>query len=102
MVLTAVNPEIEPVVNLATTTKMVLILEYDGTRYHGFQLQAGLLTIQGEMEKALWKLTGERTRVAAASRTDTGVHARGQVVSFRSNSPHSLKTFINGLNYYLP
>ena len=102
MVLTAVNPEVEPVVSLATTTRIVLILEYDGTRYHGFQLQASLTTIQGEIEKALWKLTGEKTRVMAASRTDAGVHAKGQVVSFKTRSPHSLRTFINGLNYYLP
>jgi len=102
MVLSTVNPEVAPVVSLATTTEIGLILEYDGTRYHGFQLQTSLPTIQGEMEKALEKLTGEKTRVMAASRTDAGVHARGQVVSFRTRSPHSLKTFVNGLNYYLP
>jgi len=102
MVLTTVNAEAEWVKSVAMTTKIVLILEYDGTRYHGLQLQAGLPTIQGEIEKALWKLTGERTRVVAASRTDAGVHARGQVVSFRAGSPHSPRTFVNGLNYYLP
>jgi tRNA pseudouridine38-40 synthase len=84
------------------TTKMVLIMEYDGTHYHGFQLQANLPTIQEESEKALWKLTGERTRVMAASRTDAGVHAKGQVVSFRTKSPLPPQTFVNGLNYYLP
>ena len=87
---------------LAMTTKMVLIMEYDGTHYHGFQLQAKLPTIQGEAEKALWKLTGERTRVMAASRTDSGVHARGQVVSFRTSSSLPPPTFVSGLNYYLP
>ena len=102
MVLTEVNSEVEPVVSRATTTKIALILEYDGTRYHGFQLQASLPTIQGEIEKALKKLTGEGTRVMSASRTDAGVHARGQVVSFRTGSFHSLRTFVNGLNYYLP
>ncbi|MFC1933509.1 tRNA pseudouridine(38-40) synthase TruA [Chloroflexota bacterium] len=102
MVFTTVNPEVKPVVSLATTTKIVLILEYDGTRYHGFQLQVNQPTIQGEIEEALWKLTGERTRVIAASRTDAGVHARGQVVNLRTKSSHSLQTFINGLNYYLP
>ncbi len=56
---------------------MVLIVEYDGTRYHGSQLQAALSTIQGEIEKALLGLTGERIRVMAASRTDAGVHAKG-------------------------
>jgi len=81
---------------------MVLIVEYEGTRYHGFQLQATLPTIQGEMEKALRKLSGDRTRVMAASRTDAGVHARGQVVNFRTKSPFPPQTFVNGLNYYLP
>jgi len=86
---------------LVTTTKIVLIMEYNGTHYHGFQLQAKLPTIQGELERALWKLTGERHRVMAASRTDTGVHARGQVVSFRTESPLPPQTFTDGLNYYL-
>ncbi len=97
-----VSPEVKPVVNLATTTKIVLIVEYDGTGYHGFQLQAELPTIQRELEKSLWKLTGERIRVIGASRTDAGVHAKGQVVSFRTRSLHSLETFVKGLNYYLP
>ena len=87
---------------MATTTRVVLIVEYDGTHYHGFQLQAALPTIQGGIEKALWELTGERIRVMAASRTDAGVHAKGQVVSFRTRSPLPLQTFVNGLNYYLP
>jgi len=87
---------------LAEVTKIVLIMEYDGTRYHGFQLQADRPTIQGEIEKALGKLTGERRRIIAASRTDAGVHAEGQVVSFRTVSPLSLPTFVKGLNYYLP
>ena len=69
-----------------TTTKIVLIIEYDGTRYYGFQLQPTLPTIQGEIEKALWKLTKENSRVIAASRTDTGVHAKGQTISFRKAS----------------
>ncbi len=102
MVFTVVDPETKKAPGLVTTTKIVLIMEYDGTRYHGFQLQAGLPTIQREVESALWKLTGERTRVMTASRTDTGVHAKGQVVSFRTKSPLPPQTFINGLNYYLP
>ena len=102
MVLNVVNPEVKPEVSSAIATRIVLILEYDGTHYHGFQLQTSLTTIQGEIEKALRKLTGERIRVAAASRTDAGVHAKGQVVSFRSGSSYSPQTFVNGLNYYLP
>ncbi len=102
MVSTTFSPEVKPVVNLATTTKIVLIVEYDGTRYHGFQWQANRPTIQSELERALWKLTGERVRVLGASRTDAGVHAKGQVVSFRTRAHHSPETFIKALNYYLP
>ena len=102
MVSTQAASKVRKVVNLAITNKVVLIMEYDGTHYHGFQLQAGLSTIQGETEKALLKLTGGRTRVMAASRTDAGVHAKGQVVSFRTSSSLPPRTFINGLNYYLP
>jgi tRNA pseudouridine38-40 synthase len=83
-------------------TKIVLIVEYDGTGYHGLQLQANVPTIQGEMEKALWKLTQERIRVTAASRTDAGVRAKGQVISFRTKSSLPRQTFIKGLNFYLP
>jgi tRNA pseudouridine38-40 synthase len=82
--------------------KIVLILEYDGTNYCGFQFQINAPTVQDEIEKALYKLTGEKLRVVAASRTDTGVHAEGQVVSFRTGSELKLENFIKGLNYYLP
>jgi len=90
------------VVGLATGTKIVLIIEYDGTHFHGSQLQAKVPTIQGEIEKALQKLTGERTRVKAAGRTDAGVHAKGQVVGFQTDSSLPLTEFVSGLNYYLP
>lgn len=82
-------------------TKIALILEYDGTNYYGFQLQAELPTIQSELEAALWKLTGDRIRISGASRTDSGVHARGQVVSFRTKSELPPATFVKGLNHYL-
>ncbi len=87
---------------MATNTKVVLIVEYEGTRYHGFQWQANAPTIQGEIETALHKLNGERVRVIAASRTDAGVHAKGQVISFRTGSSLPLRAFVDGLNYYLP
>ena len=89
-------------VDIASDTRIALVLEYDGTNYHGSQLQAGMPTIQGEVEKALYKLTGESTRIKAAGRTDAGVHARGQVISFRTESALPLKSFIDGLNHYLP
>jgi tRNA pseudouridine38-40 synthase len=87
---------------LAETTKILLVIEYDGSRYHGFQWQDGPPSIQGELEKALTRLTGERRRVMSASRTDAGVHARGQVVSFRTGSALSTDNFVSGLNHYLP
>lgn len=81
---------------------MVLVVEYDGRRYHGSQWQANAPTIQGELERALLKLTGDKIRVMAASRTDAGVHARGQVVTFRTGSKLKPATFVKGLNHYLP
>jgi tRNA pseudouridine38-40 synthase len=101
MVSTALSPEVKPEVNPLTTTKIVLTVEYDGTHYHGFQLQANLPTIQRELERALKNVTGESVRVMAASRTDAGVHAKAQVISFRTGSRHSPETFIKALNYYL-
>lgn len=83
-------------------SRLVIIVEYDGGGYHGFQLQAESPTIQEELEKAILALTGEKRRVMAASRTDAGVHARGQVVSFRTESHFSPTVFVNGLNHYLP
>ncbi|MEE9583057.1 MAG: tRNA pseudouridine(38-40) synthase TruA [Dehalococcoidales bacterium] len=97
-----VAPEKDRAHSADILTRIVLIVEYDGSRYCGFQLQASLPTIQGEIETALERLTGDRARVTAASRTDSGVHARGQVVSFRTGSPLAPETFIGGLNYYLP
>ena len=88
-----------------TLTRIVLIIEYDGTNYFGFQLQAehpGQPTIQSELEEAIKSLTGEELRVSAASRTDTGVHAIGQVVSFKTKANISLVSFISGLNHFLP
>ena len=102
MVLTTTCAKAPDVSGVATSTGVALIAEYDGTRYHGSQLQANAPTIQREIEEALWRLTGERTRVKMASRTDAGVHAEGQVVCFRTRSSLPLKTFIEGLNYYLP
>ncbi|MFC1970345.1 tRNA pseudouridine(38-40) synthase TruA [Chloroflexota bacterium] len=86
----------------AAGTRVVLIVEYDGTNYHGSQLQVKAPTIQGELEKALHKLTRGKTRIKAASRTDAGVHAKGQVVSFNTDSALPLTAFVNGLNHYLP
>ena len=83
-------------------TQILLIIEYDGTGYHGFQWQNGLPSVQKELEKAIRKLTGERRRVISASRTDAGVHARGQVVGFKTGSQLPADKLLKGLNHYLP
>jgi tRNA pseudouridine38-40 synthase len=62
------------------------ILEYDGTEFHGFQVQPGLPTVQQAIETKLARITGETVRVAAAGRTDAGVHATGQVISFTTGA----------------
>ena len=80
----------------------MLIVEYRGTNYYGFQYQTNAPTIQVEIEEALKNLSGENIRVIAASRTDAGVHARGQVVSFYTGSNLPERAFVSGLNYYLP
>jgi len=79
-----------------------LLIEYDGTQYHGFQWQVGLPTIQNELEQAIRLFCGQSTRVMAASRTDAGVHAEGQVVSFWAKSTLDTMTLVKALNYYLP
>ncbi len=58
------------------------VIEYDGTAFAGSQVQVNARTVQGELEEALNRLIGERTRVRLAGRTDAGVHATGQVVAF--------------------
>jgi tRNA pseudouridine38-40 synthase len=88
--------------NQVNGARIILVIEYDGTNYHGSQLQNNARTVQGEIEKALKMLTGETIRIKTASRTDSGVHARGQVVSFGTNAVLPLKSFIDGLNHYLP
>lgn len=79
-----------------------LTLEYDGTDFSGWQVQPNQRTIQGEIEKALRFLTQKDIRIIGSGRTDAGVHALGQVISFRSNSELQLSAFKNGLNAYLP
>ena len=79
-----------------------MVVEYDGSNYSGFQLQEDRPTIQGEIERSLAKFTGESIRVRGASRTDSGAHARGQVVDFLTRSAHPADRFPRALNYYLP
>ncbi|MCD6232367.1 tRNA pseudouridine(38-40) synthase TruA, partial [Candidatus Aerophobetes bacterium] len=62
-----------------------LIIEYEGTRYHGWQRQPGVLTIQEVVEESLRRLFNEPIKTVAAGRTDAGVHAKAQVVNFKTH-----------------
>lgn len=81
---------------------MALVLEYEGTAYRGFQIQPNGPTVQGRLNEALAALTGGPVRTIGAGRTDAGAHARGQVVSFTSDSMLPTAVFVSGLNAHLP
>ncbi len=83
-----------PAVNIKIT------VEYDGTNYHGWQIQARGETIQSALERAVSTFLGKPTRVTGAGRTDAGVHALGQVANFVSDqkhSPHRIRRALNAL-----
>lgn len=83
-------------------TTIKLTIEYDGTVYAGWQQQPDLPTIQGQLELALFQITQEKIPIIGAGRTDAGVHALGQVASFRTSKflpPHK---WAFALNRYLP
>jgi tRNA pseudouridine38-40 synthase len=82
--------------------RLGLIIEYEGTNYHGFQYQENAPSIQEQIEKSINGLTGETIRVKAAGRTDAGVHALGQVVAFDTESNHPPETFLKAMNHRLP
>jgi tRNA pseudouridine38-40 synthase len=77
-------------------------LAYDGTAYYGYQFQPNMPTIQGQLEQALTIIFGERIPVMAAGRTDTGVHATGQVIAFDAEWNHDKATLLRAINANLP
>jgi tRNA pseudouridine38-40 synthase len=79
-----------------------LTIAYDGTDFHGWQIQANKPTIQGEIVNVLQRLAQEKIVLHAAGRTDAGVHALGQVASFRTQSSLSAQEFQRALNALLP
>ena len=82
--------------------RLALVVEYEGTRFHGFQFQVNACAIQEEIEEAIKGVTGERVRAKGAGRTDAGVHAIGQVVAFDTASHLTPETFVKALNAHLP
>lgn len=78
-----------------------LTVEYDGTAYNGFQAQADQPTVQGALETAIHAFSGERIRIAAAGRTDTGVHATGQVIHADLQRDWPAATVMNAMNAHL-
>ncbi|RLB81255.1 MAG: tRNA pseudouridine(38-40) synthase TruA [Deltaproteobacteria bacterium] len=79
-----------------------LVIEYDGTAYHGWQRQNNTPTVQGAIEAALEAMTGRSVVVIGSGRTDAGVHATGQVANFCIETRLTSDVFANGLNSLLP
>ncbi len=83
-------------------TRIKMIIEYDGSNYHGFQKQDNAHTVQAELEKQLYRLTGEQITICSAGRTDAGVHARGQVIAFDALATIPAPRWNAALNSLLP
>lgn len=79
-----------------------LIIEYDGTRYHGWQRQKDDRTIQAEIEAALKTMTASRVKVIGSGRTDAGVHAEAQAANFQCDTRLVPEALLKGLNSLLP
>lgn len=79
-----------------------MILEYDGTNYCGWQTQTNGVTVQAVMEKCIGKIIGRKVHVTASGRTDSGVHALGQVVNVKTFFPMDDLSFSRALNSMLP
>jgi tRNA pseudouridine38-40 synthase len=79
-----------------------IVIEYDGTGYHGWQKQINAITVQDKIEEALTRLTKQKTVITGASRTDRGVHALGQVANFFTESAIPPEKYPYALNSILP
>lgn len=87
---------------MAAKRNFMLLIEYDGTHFHGWQRQRGVITIQEMLESKLEIMLGSPVTVRASGRTDAGVHARGQVVNFYARTRLQAENFLTGLNGLLP
>lgn len=79
-----------------------LTLMYDGTHFHGYQFQPGLVTVEGELKKALFRLLGEEAKPVSCSRTDAGVHANEFCCNFKTENGRECEKLLRGLNAVLP
>jgi tRNA pseudouridine38-40 synthase len=82
--------------------RVALVVEYDGSQFHGWQSQAGLRTVQQALEHALTQVADHEVSVVCAGRTDTGVHATNQIVHFDSQKIRTIRAWIHGANSFLP
>jgi len=82
--------------------KICAIVSYDGTNYYGWQTQPDKITVQGEIEKALTLLFNKPTKIIGSGRTDTGVHAEGQVFSFNAETTIPPEKIFRAINPLLP
>lgn len=85
-----------------STRRIRITVAYDGTDFHGWQVQPGLPTIQGELERAAAEIEGAPVCIAGSGRTDAGVHALGQVAAFDLRNPIPLDNLRRALNRLLP
>ena len=79
-----------------------LVLEYDGTHYHGWQCQPNAITLQEVVQQSVEKILDHPVKMYAAGRTDTGVHAFGQVINFFTEKTIDIASIVKGLNSILP
>jgi len=79
-----------------------LNIQYDGGEFSGWQVQPNAVTVQGEIEKAIEKITGQKISICAAGRTDAGVHALGQVANFFIEHNIQPEKYKEAINHYLP
>jgi tRNA pseudouridine38-40 synthase len=82
--------------------RIKILISYDGTDYHGWQVQPGLPTIQGVVEAVVSEVEGRQVDVAGSGRTDAGVHAHAQVAAFSMENPIPLDNLRRAMNRLLP
>ena len=97
-------PDASDTPDASEAVTVAALVAYDGARYHGFQRQSAQRgpTVQGELEAAIARITGEAARITGAGRTDSGVHASGQVVNFTAATRLDESAWLRALNAWLP